>query len=89
VIRQKIRPEVLDAIDQRRLQPLHLSGQLETRETGEQLLEEDPDLEPRQVSTEAEVLSDTEAQVWPGSAAPMLNSSAVGPKTSSSRSADE
>src|SRR5215468_4192922 len=67
--------EALDAVDQRRAHPRHLSGQLEVREASQQLLEEDPDLEPREVGTQAEMLSDAEALMrrGPGATRPIAS----------------
>src|SRR5712691_4119094 len=65
-----LRPElvpnrhVLDAANEARAQPLHRSGQLRVIEALGEIAEDDFQLEPREVSAEAEMLADPECEMW-------------------------
>src|SRR5258707_1164669 len=57
---------VLDATDEARAQPLHRSGQLRVIEALGEIAEDDFQLQPREVSAEAEMLADPECEmrIW-------------------------
>src|SRR5688572_11916595 len=62
-LRRELDGDLFEAVDEVRAQPPDGAGQPHVGQPPQDLLEHDPDLEPRQARAQAEVLADAESQM--------------------------